>query len=151
MVTQKQVYTRDRLFLLLLQCHWTVHIFLLLTTGPIVFPASLKQYDVTEGALQKAFLQSLSGRRDLCWVLKKPVRIGFYRDLHQYLRQWPPAHSASKTAVGTFYLPIDVYFKPGGCPVNLITSIPLYKELRVIQASHLRKLCIMVLITLFST
>ena len=76
-----------------------------------MFPASLKQYDVTEGALQKAFLQCLGGRRDLCWVLTKPVTIGFYRDLHQYLRQWPPAHSASKTAVGTFYLLIDVNFK----------------------------------------
>ena len=39
------------------------------------------------------------------------MTIGFYRDLHQYLRQWPPAHSASKTAVGTFYLLIDVNFQ----------------------------------------
>ena len=73
-----------------------------------MFPASLKQYDVTESALQKAFLQCLGGRSDLCWTLTKPVTIGFYRDLHQYLRQWLPAHSASKTAVGTFYLLIDV-------------------------------------------
>jgi len=33
-------------------------------TGPTVFPASLKQY-VTESALQKAFLQCLSGDSDL--------------------------------------------------------------------------------------
>ena len=85
-------------------------IFLLLTTGQIVFPASLQHY-VTESALQKAFLQCLGGHSDLCVTLAKPATIGFYRDLHQYLRQWPPARSASKTAIGTFYLLIDVNFQ----------------------------------------
>lgn len=111
-----------------LDCSET-NIFLFLTTGPILFPARLKQYDVTESVLQKAFLQYLGGRSNLCWTLTKPATIGFYRDLHQYLRKWLPAHSASKTAVGMFYLLIDV---PGGCPVDPITFIPLYKELLVI-------------------
>ena len=62
-------------------------------TGPIVFPASLKQY-VTESALQKAFLQ--------CLILQRFAPI---------LRHWPPARSASKTAIGTFYLWIDVTFQ----------------------------------------
>ena len=97
-------------------CDVQKHIFLLLSTGPIVFPGNLKQYAVTESVLQKAFLQYLGGHSDLCWTPTKPVTFGFYRDLHQYLRQWPPARSASKTAVGTFYLRIDVNFQTRNMP-----------------------------------
>ena len=64
-----------------------------------------------ESVLQKAFLQCLEGRQDLCWTLTKPVSVGFYRDLHRYLRQWPPSRSATKTTVGKFYLFVDVNFK----------------------------------------
>ena len=76
-----------------------------------MFPASVEQYNVTESVLQEAFLQCLGGQNNLCWTLTKPATIGFYRDLHQYLRQWPPARLASKTAVGKFYLLIDVNFQ----------------------------------------
>lgn len=71
----------------------------------------MQECDVTEELLQKAFLQCLEGRDDLCWTLIKPVTVGFYRDLHHYLRHWPPARSATKTTVGRFYLLVDVNFK----------------------------------------
>ena len=78
-----------------------------------VFPTSVQECDVTEGLLQRAFLQCLEGQKDLCWTLTKPVTVVFYRDLHHYLRQWPPARSATKTMVGRFYLLVDVNFESG--------------------------------------
>ena len=69
------------------------------------------QQFVSENILQKAFLQCLEGRQVLCWTLTKPVTVGFYRDLHHYLRQWPPSQSATKTTVGRFYLLVDVNFQ----------------------------------------
>ena len=82
-----------------------------LTADLNVFPTSIQECDVTERLLQRAFLQCLEGQKDLCWTLTKPVTVGFYRDLHHYLRQWPPARSATKTTVGRFYLLVDVNFK----------------------------------------
>ena len=62
-------------------------------------------FGVTETLLQRAFLQCIEKQRDLCWTLNdKPVTIGFYRELHKYLRKWPPSRSATKTTVGRFYL-----------------------------------------------
>ena len=76
-----------------------------------MFPRNVHKCGVTESVLQKAFLQYLEERQDLCWTLTKPVSVGFYRDLHRYLRQWPPSRSATKTTVGKFYLFVDVNFK----------------------------------------
>lgn len=76
-----------------------------------MFPISVQEYDVTEKLLQKAFLQCLEGQEDLCWTLTKPVTVGFYRDLHRYLRHWSPARSATKATVGRFYLLVDANFK----------------------------------------
>lgn len=73
----------------------------------------MQECDVTEGLLQRAFIQCLEGQNDLEWTLSKPVTIGFYRDLHRYLRHWPPARSATKTTVGKFYVLVDVNFKSG--------------------------------------
>lgn len=76
-----------------------------------VFPTNVQKCGVSEDTLQKAFLQCLEGRQDLCWTLTIPVTVGFYRDLHHYLHQWPPSRSATKTTVGRFYLLIDVNFQ----------------------------------------
>lgn len=81
--------------------------------GADVFPTSVQEYGITEDLLQKAFLHCLEGQNDLDWTLRKPVTIGFYRDLHSYLRHWPPAQSATKTTVGKFYLLVDMNFKTG--------------------------------------
>jgi hypothetical protein len=86
---------------------------LFFTADANVFPLSVQECDVSEGLLQRAFLQCLEGRNDLDWILIKPVTIGFYRDLHCYLRHWPVARSATKTMVGRFYVLVDVNFKSG--------------------------------------
>ena len=78
-----------------------------------MFPSNVSQCGVTESILQKAFLQCLEGRQDLCWTLTKSVTVGFYRHLHHYLRHWPPSRSATKTTVGRFYLLVDENFQSG--------------------------------------
>lgn len=78
--------------------------------GPNVLPASVLEC-VSESTLQRAFLQCLEGQQDLCWTLTRPVTVGFYRDIHRYLRQWPPAQSATNATFGCFYLLIDVNFR----------------------------------------
>ena len=89
-----------------------------------IFPMNVQQSGVSENMLQKAFLQCLEGGQDLCWTLAKPVTVGFYRDLHHYFRQWPPARSATQKTVGRFYLLIDVHFqfkKMSSRPDNVYT------------------------------
>ena len=39
------------------------------------------------------------------------MTIGFYKQLHHYLRKWPPSRFATKTTVGRFYLLIDSNFQ----------------------------------------
>ena len=47
--------------------------------------------------------------QNLSWSLNGTVTVtvGFYRDLHTFLRKWPPTRSATKTSIGKFYLSID--------------------------------------------
>lgn len=93
-------------------------------TIELVFPSSVQECGATEGLLQRAFLQCLEGQNDiLCWSLTAPVTVGFYRDLHHYLRHWPPARSATKTTVGRFYLLVDVNFKMSARPDNIYTFV----------------------------
>ena len=51
------------------------------------------------------------GNSDLCWRVERPVSIGFYRELYNYLRKWPQSKSATKTAIGNFFLLIDPNFQ----------------------------------------
>ncbi len=74
------------------------------------FPDELQQYGASEQNVRRAFVESCE-RRDLCWSLHKPVTIGFYRALHNYLHKWPTSRSATKSAVGNFYTLIDPKFQ----------------------------------------
>lgn len=55
--------------------------------------------------MKEAFLQSSQNR--ICWSLSQIPTVGFYRELHNYFRKWPPSRSVTKTAVGKFYISID--------------------------------------------
>ena len=103
-----------------------------LTADSIVFPTRVQECEVTEESLQRAFVQCLKGQKDLCWTLTRPVTVGFYRDLHRYLRQWPSARSATKTTVGTFYSLVDVNFKSTNRPDNIYMFVQ-----RVIDSQRL--------------
>ena len=37
--------------------------------------------------------------------------VGFYRELHCFLKKWPPTLSATKTTIGRFYTSIDPEFQ----------------------------------------
>ena len=51
-------------------------------------------------------MQSVHGI-DLCWSLKEIPTVGFYRELHNYLKTWPPSSSATKCMIGKFYINMD--------------------------------------------
>ena len=78
--------------------------------GPLHFPDELQQCGATEQDVQRAFVESCKGK-GLSWSLQKPVTVGFYRALHNYLRKWPTSRSATKSAVGNFYTLIDPKFQ----------------------------------------
>ena len=78
-----------------------------------MFPSNVFQWGVMESILQKAFLQCLEGQQDMCWTLTQSVTVGFYRDLHHYLRHWPPSRSATKTTVGRLKFFINQQIKLG--------------------------------------
>jgi len=77
--------------------------FLVIVFLPIL---SELQYGLTEEVLKEAFSQSAEDRES-CWSLNKIPTIGFYRELHHLLKKWPPSCSATKTAIGKFYIQID--------------------------------------------
>jgi len=66
----------------------------------------LLQYGLTEEVLKEAFSQSAEDQES-CWSLNKIPTIGFYRELHNFLKKWPPSCSTTKTAIGKFYIQID--------------------------------------------
>lgn len=43
----------------------------------------------------------------VCWSLNEIPTVGFYRELHRFLKKWPISRSATKTAIGNFYISID--------------------------------------------
>ena len=74
-------------------------------SGCVDFPAELQQYGLTEEVLKEAFSQSVEDQ-ELCWSLTKIPTVGFYRELHNFLKKWPSSRSATKTAIGKFYIQI---------------------------------------------
>ena len=40
-------------------------------------------------------------------VVERNSTVGFYRELHNFLRKWPVSHSITKVAIGRFYICID--------------------------------------------
>ena len=74
------------------------------------FPAELEEYGLTEKVLKAALFQcseSCASPIDLSWSLKRTPTIGFYRELHLFLRKWHVAHAVTKSTIGRFYISID--------------------------------------------
>lgn len=57
----------------------------------------LLQYGLNEELLKKAFSQSVQDQ-ELCWSLKEIPTVGFYRELHNFLKKWPLSCSVTETA-----------------------------------------------------
>ena len=56
--------------------------------------------------MTKAFVQFVHGL-DLCWALKEIPTVGFYREVHDYLKKWPPSSSATRCTIGKLYINMD--------------------------------------------
>ena len=65
----------------------------------------MERYGLTEKKLEEAFLSSENLGHT--WSLSEVPIVGFYRQLHQYLKRWPPSHSAAKSTIEKFYISID--------------------------------------------
>jgi hypothetical protein len=83
----------------------------LLPTGSTPsFPSELQKHGVTETILTKALLQCSQAKIlpvDVDWTLKETPTVGFYRELHIFLKKWPVSRALTKVALGRFYVSID--------------------------------------------
>lgn len=53
---------------------------------------------------------------DVEWMLKDTPTVGFYRELHTFLRKWPVSRSLTKVAIGRLYVCIDPQlYRKGMC------------------------------------
>ena len=89
---------------------------LLFTGSTPLFPVLLQKYGLTENILMEGLLQCSQGHKlkvDIKWSLKEVPTVGFYRELHNFLRKWPLSRSMTKVAIGRFYTCIDpqLYYK----------------------------------------
>ena len=65
----------------------------------------LERYGLTETKLEEIFLSTENLGHT--WSLSEIPIVGFYRQLHHYLKRWPLSRSATKTMIGKFYISID--------------------------------------------
>ena len=56
--------------------------------------------------LRESFLRSASGL-DLQWGLEEIPTLGFYRELHNFLKRCPVSNGETKSTIGKFYIAID--------------------------------------------
>ena len=60
--------------------------------------------------LDSVFKQFQTGDKPLQWCLKGVPNADFYKALHPFLKKWPITRSATKVAIGKFYIEIDRNF-----------------------------------------
>ena len=86
-----------------------------------VFPNGLHSYyDLNKEFLQSVFHQVQTGSKPLQWQLKGVLNADFYIKLHPFIKKWPITKSATKVAVGKFYIEIDRKFaEKGSRPDNM--------------------------------
>jgi hypothetical protein len=77
----------------------------------VPFPQELLKYGLTAELLDLTFDQVLHGERvPLQWSLNIVPIIEFFQALHQFMKRWSITRQATKTAIGRFYMAIDVNF-----------------------------------------
>ena len=75
-----------------------------------IFPPKLEEYGMTEDILTMALMQCSKACElpvDVRWSLKEIPTVGFYRELHNFLRKWPQSCCLTKITIGKFYICID--------------------------------------------
>ena len=81
--------------------------------GTCKFPEELYSYGLNEELLAASFRGVQMGEKPK-WHLKGIPNIDFYMNLHPFLKRWPVTESATKVAIGTFYIEIDENMKKKG-------------------------------------
>ena len=66
----------------------------------------LERYGLTEKTLEETFL-SIENNIGHTWSLSEVPIVGFYRQLHHYLKRSPLSYLATKSTIGKFYISID--------------------------------------------
>ena len=74
----------------------------------------LHHYGLSEDILASTFHRVQDGKEHLQWTLKGIPEIGFYQELHQFLKRWSVTRGKTKQAVGKFYIAIDQNLKNRG-------------------------------------
>lgn len=83
------------------------------------FPKELCNYGLSEEVLAASFHAVQMGGKPK-WYLRGIPNFAFYKSLHPFLKHWHVTESATKVAIGTFYIEIDVNMKQkGGRPDNI--------------------------------
>lgn len=76
-----------------------------------VFPKKLHEYGLNEELLALLFNQFLNEKSPLKWHLNGIPNIGFYQELHPFLKKWSVTHDLTKITIGRFYIAIDSNLK----------------------------------------
>ena len=74
----------------------------------------MHQYGLSEDILASIFHRVQGGNEHLRWSLKGVPEIGFYQQLHPFLKKWSVTRGTTKQAIGRFYIVIDQNFKDRG-------------------------------------
>jgi hypothetical protein len=86
-----------------------------LAYSSLKFPNDLVHYGLNEKILETVFIEVEYYKEPLSWHLRGVPCVGFYQELHPYLKKWPRSHSATKSMIGRFYIAIDMSLKIKGC------------------------------------
>lgn len=87
------------------------------------FPEELLSYGLSEEVLKATFYQVCDGL-PVSWKLTSIPTVGFYQELHCFLKHWPLTSKVSKHEIALFYMAIDAKLKAKGSrPDNIYRFI----------------------------
>ena len=112
-----------------------------------MYPSELMEQGLTEEVLSQSLDQVRSGREESSWKLSGIPTVGFYRQLHYYLKRQP----MSKVLIGKLYCAIDCNFKEKASRPdntyrfvdNIVTSERQSDEVMLYNIPIIRSTCAM--------
>ena len=64
--------------------------------------------------MESTFIQVQNGKKPFRWCLKGIPEVGFYQELHPFLKKWSITRGTTKQTIGNFYIAIDHNLKEKG-------------------------------------
>ena len=98
-----------------------MHTYIYVPTGHCTFPDILLAYGLTEELLSDIYHQVVERKKPSDkWQLQEIPNVGFYQQLHSFVKKWYLTCNATKATVGLVYLSIDSNLREkGGRPDNI--------------------------------